>query len=75
MLNEVRPVLSRVEREELQREILSFGKYIISCSPLQGKLALFHIWYAVGQYEMKLASPSEVDEELLGWLKEAYTLG
>lgn len=25
--------------------------------------------------EMKLASPNDVDEELLGWLKEAYALG
>ena len=25
--------------------------------------------------EVKLASPNDVDEELLGWLKEAYTLG
>ncbi len=25
--------------------------------------------------EVKLTSPEEIDEELLGWLKEAYTLG
>jgi hypothetical protein len=25
--------------------------------------------------ELKLATPSNVDEELLGWLKEAYALG
>lgn len=25
--------------------------------------------------EVKLASPSDVDEELLGWLKDAYKLG
>jgi hypothetical protein len=25
--------------------------------------------------EVKLASPSDVDEELLGWLKDAYRLG
>jgi hypothetical protein len=25
--------------------------------------------------EVKLASPSEIDEELLGWLKDAYALG
>ena len=25
--------------------------------------------------EVKLTSPSEIDEELLGWLKDAYTLG
>jgi hypothetical protein len=25
--------------------------------------------------EVKLASPSDVDEELLGWLKDAYGLG
>jgi hypothetical protein len=25
--------------------------------------------------EVKLASPSDVDEELLGWLKDAYQLG
>jgi len=24
--------------------------------------------------EIKLASPSDVDEELLGWLKDAYAL-
>jgi len=25
--------------------------------------------------ELKLASPNEIDEELLGWLKDAYVLG
>ena len=25
--------------------------------------------------EVKLTSPKEIDEELLGWLKDAYTLG
>ena len=25
--------------------------------------------------EVKLASPTDIDEELLGWLKEAYALG
>ncbi len=25
--------------------------------------------------EVKLTSPNDIDEELLGWLKEAYTLG
>lgn len=25
--------------------------------------------------EVKLTSPQEIDEELLGWLKEAYALG
>jgi Domain of unknown function (DUF5655) len=27
------------------------------------------------QYELKLASPDDVDAELVGWLSEAYTLG